>query len=823
MKSCGHTKPDMFEFLRKAADQNVPGALFELGLCYKGGLGTGQNLKEAAKIFKLLSDRGDPAAMIEYAIALKLGAGVKADEAAFRALVQRAMKTDFLDAKLVYAKYLETGDGFPKDLAGAESIYRGLAEQGIPVAEYRLGAFLQSQNRCEEGLQWFRLASDHRHPTAFFSMAMVQVRSAATREVGMENLKIAADAGNARAQYNYALLLEEAGTDRVSVERYYKMASDAGLPNAMCNYASFLSGTDSQTSLRLFREAAVRGHAISAYRYARAIQATEPESAIEFFRIAANAGHAKAQFELALLLEKTAPQESLILLQKSSEAGYAKARRRYGGLIGGPEKAKLRQFVSSEVNPNDANAVFKASCEIQEPIAARAYFEQFLKDDPLFKVRHAQVICRSSPAAGVAAVRGLAESGFPEAKYVYATMLQAGTLTKQNMLLAKKYFQEAAKANHALAICCYGKLIKKQDPVPALELFKRAADLGEDAGEYQYAKMLEMSGVDSEAIAFYARASAKGYTKAVFRYGRAHEVCVRERRNYEIAAKYYEMAATKGHAKAQNNFAHLLELGLGVAQDENRAADLYRLAADAGNSFARHNYARVLERGIGVDRDPRRAAEIYKALAAGELNGLAQFHYARMCHNGIGVEVNFDETKRYYLRAIDNNCAEAKQNYAVLLVTKFHQWSDAAKYFEMAVSGEGAQASAKYDFAQLLLQGMGVDQDMDAAARLFSEAAESFLPAMYSWAQMLEARGDSRAVHFYRKAADSQDFTPAFLAARRNAQYQLGLLYGRGRLVPIDKDESKRYMKMAADNQHPDAESSMADTPKMDLSALLGH
>jgi hypothetical protein len=150
------------------------------------------------------------------------------------------------------------------------------------------------------------------------------------------------------------------------------------------------------------------------------------------------------------------------------------------------------------VNPDDANDVFRASGEIQEPVAARAYFEQFLKSDPLFQLRHAQVICRSDPPAGVAAVRALAESGFVEAKYVYATILQAGTLVKQNMLLAKKYFQEAAKANHALAICCYGKLIKKQDPAPALELFKPAADLGEQIGEYQYARMLEMSGVDSK-------------------------------------------------------------------------------------------------------------------------------------------------------------------------------------------------------------------------------------------------------------------------------------------------------------------------------------
>jgi TPR repeat protein len=208
---------------------------------------------------------------------------------------------------------------------------------------------------------------------------MVQVRSPATEPEGMENLKKAADLGNARAQYNYAHLLEKAGNDPTEVEKYYKLASDAGLLNAMCNYASFLSSSDKTTSLRLFKEAADRGHAISAYRYARAIQQTHPDTAIEYYRIAANAKHVKAQFELSILLEESAPQESLLLLQKSAEAGYPKARRRYNSMVRGTEKDRLNQFVTAVVNPNDPDEVYRASCEIQEPVAARAYFAIFTK------------------------------------------------------------------------------------------------------------------------------------------------------------------------------------------------------------------------------------------------------------------------------------------------------------------------------------------------------------------------------------------------------------------------------------------------------------
>jgi TPR repeat protein len=229
----------------------------------------------------------------------------------------------------------------------------------------------------------------------------------------------------------------------------------------------------------------------------------------------------------------------------------------------------------------------------------------------------------------------------------------------------------------------------------------------------------------------------------------------------------------------------------------------------------------MLEKGLGIDMDQKRAADIYRELASHENNGLAQFHYARMCHNGIGVDTDFQEAKKFYLLAIDNNIAEAKQNYGVLLVTKFHEWNEAARYFEMAVSGEGAQASAKYDFAQLLLQGMGVPQDVEAAERLFADSAESFIPSMFGYAQMLEAKFDPKATQYYIMAATAEDPTDFYIVPRRNSQYQLALRYRDGKGVTADAELSKKYMQMAANNHHPDAEASLSQPPQWSLMSLL--
>jgi TPR repeat protein len=144
-----------------------------------------------------------------------------------------------------------------------------------------------------------------------------------------------------------------------------------------------------------------------------------------------------------------------------------------------------------------------------------------------------------------------------------------------------------------------------------------------------------------------------------------------------------------------------------------------------------------------VPSDFPRAISIYRELA--DDRGLAQFHSARICHNGIGIAIDIEEAKRFYLRASDSNIGEAKQNYVVLLVTRFHEWNLAAHYFEMAIAGEGAQDSARHSFAQLLLQGMRVSRDV-APERLFREAALAFVPAMVCYAQILERKGDRGAI-----------------------------------------------------------------------------
>lgn len=826
LKDCGRKTEEVFSLFRTACDANVPGALLELALCYRNGVGVDVNLRESAKLFKLLTDQEDPKGTLEYALAFKNGWGVEANKDTFRELLDKALALNCTEAKVVYAHCLETGDVYPQDIAKAEQIYRDVIREGSISALFRLGNLLQNQSRYEEAMECFEQAAEQHHQIALFSLAMLQLKFPRLKKVGMANLKKAADQDNPRAQYNYALHLEKENGDPAEIARYYKMASDAGLPNAMCNYASILLKSDPDTALHLFQTAADKGHAISAYRYAKIVQESEPESALRYFRMAAEKMHARSQYELALFLIDTSPQEALVLLQMSANSGYSKAQQKYKEILENSGENGLSSLVTRDVDFSSADSVYAAAQQILEPNAAKCYFEQHMKpNDDLFKLRYAQVLVRSDPTAGLKIITDMAKTGNMEAKYVYARMLEKGKVVPQNLLEAKRIYQEGIKLNHPHSMYRFSRLMKNTDYDFSLELAKRISDMGIAIGHYQYARLLEGVGQEEKALELYKKASEQGLDKAQYRYARAHEVCVRGVENYEVATKYYALAAQQGHAKAMNNYGRILERGLSGVVDVQRAAELYQQSSERGNVIGRYNYARLLEAGIGTKQNAREAARLYRELSDEANLGVAQYRYARMCHNGIGVDKNFDEASKYYRLAIRNNVEEAKQNYGVLL-SAHNKWDEAARYIEMAAQSQYSQPSAKYNYAQILMLGVGVAQDQEKAERLLKSAAASFVPAMVGYAQLLDAKEEKteeileEIFDLYQKAADAEDEQHCFKTLIANAQYQVGIRYRDGTGIERDENLSKQYLELAADNGHAEAQSLIRGPPKWDLKSL---
>jgi TPR repeat protein len=149
----------------------------------------------------------------------------------------------------------------------------------------------------------------------------------------------------------------------------------------------------------------------------------------------------------------------------------------------------------------------------------------------------------------------------------------------------------AAKSDKPNAAQMYADalvLLKTNQIAKAIELFKKAANLGEPRA------MMELGEIQMED-------------------------------NPSESAKWFRKAADAGDSAGMVNLGAMYDLGNGVLEDYSIAAYWYRKAADTGNVDAMYNLGRMYENGqaVGV-KDPIHARELYvKAAALGNAEAKA--------------------------------------------------------------------------------------------------------------------------------------------------------------------------------------------------------
>jgi len=144
-------------WFRKAADQGVANAAYNLGVLQHQGLGTKQDLNEAIRWYTKAAKLGHPEAQYNLGIA-----------------------------------YIE-GIGVPYDPAKAASNFESAADQGITEAAYNLGLIYENgllgAAKPAEALKWYKTAADQGSPEA--TEALKQL--ARTLNVKVDDIKRVAD------------------------------------------------------------------------------------------------------------------------------------------------------------------------------------------------------------------------------------------------------------------------------------------------------------------------------------------------------------------------------------------------------------------------------------------------------------------------------------------------------------------------------------------------------------------------------------------------------------------------------------------------------
>lgn len=125
---------------RLAAQNNVPQAIYNVGLFYENGAVVDKDPTKAFALVQRAAQASIPQAMFKLGTYYQNGVGVAQDVVAAAGWYMRAAEAGLPQAQLVYGAMLETGTGMPKSLPAAQVEYEKAASAGLPDAMVSLAS-----------------------------------------------------------------------------------------------------------------------------------------------------------------------------------------------------------------------------------------------------------------------------------------------------------------------------------------------------------------------------------------------------------------------------------------------------------------------------------------------------------------------------------------------------------------------------------------------------------------------------------------------------------------------------------------------------------
>ncbi len=155
-----------FEEIKTNADKGDPTSQCIIGETYYFGFnGLPIDKNEAVKWYRRAAEQGIAEAEYNLAGCCHNGEGVETNEVEARKWWRKAAEQNSKEAQFNLGISYEFGFGIPSDLQEAVKWYRKAAEQGIDQAQYFLGNMYFNGRGIEtnhaEAVKWFRLAAEH--------------------------------------------------------------------------------------------------------------------------------------------------------------------------------------------------------------------------------------------------------------------------------------------------------------------------------------------------------------------------------------------------------------------------------------------------------------------------------------------------------------------------------------------------------------------------------------------------------------------------------------------------------------------------------------
>jgi TPR repeat protein/tetratricopeptide (TPR) repeat protein len=213
---------EVVALLRRAAEAELPTALYLLGVVTEHGLGVARDETAAAEFYRRAAQKGHRPGQLRWGLALMHGAGVDANPSEGETWLRRAALAGDPEAAALVGNIYATGGTLPANHAEAASWFRRAAEAGHKGAARSLGLLYISgagvPRDPEEAARWLRASAaggDTSASAELGNLLLKGIGKADDRVRTCREFEQAAASGDLVAAFNYGVCLAQGvGTQR---------------------------------------------------------------------------------------------------------------------------------------------------------------------------------------------------------------------------------------------------------------------------------------------------------------------------------------------------------------------------------------------------------------------------------------------------------------------------------------------------------------------------------------------------------------------------------------------------------------------------------
>ncbi|OHT03100.1 hypothetical protein TRFO_29572 [Tritrichomonas foetus] len=746
----------------EASTLQSPISTYHYGRCYEEGIGIQVNMESAAQLYKKAADLGCVEGMLHYALCLTKGAGVTKNMVVAYKYFRAASDKGSIEATTKVAIALKHGVGVSKDIEEAALLFKQGAEAGNPVSMLNYGSILETDNKIDEAIMYYRKAADQNVVGAYFALANLleaifkskndttsdfkyNVSAEVEEKINMNEIislyKLSADkANNVEGMIKYVELIpdEDDKDDIIKMEylskaselkdygatfklgqllekhgdkdkalKCYKISSEHEYAPAYQHYARL--SHDNEIKEKYFKLSAdVSNDMVSAYEYAKIMKDRRRSMNVEYLKISAESGILNAIMDYAQVLEEDSKiDESKKFYKIAADKGDLKAM-----LI-------FAEYSESIKNNADTLKYYKMASDKGDPIGMFKYGESLEKNK---KFESAMILFNKSSALNVS-----------DAFVGIGRLYENGNGVRKNYNDAFENYKKAADLGNPEAHWNLGRFYEngiepvKADLEEAFKQYKKSAKDGNVQGLTDYARcLLNGTGIpeknEMKALKYYKILCQKGDQRAMYH---AATILIKSDNieDKKEAVQLFKAASDLGDIDAMFEFACLLKSGVKsqvLLRNRRMAAKIFKMCADMKHSAAMLKYSIMADKGIGVPRNKAESIQ-YLKLAADYGNSKAIIKYVQYLRN----EGRLDESLKYLNILLESENLKDRisvMNLIAEVTNEMHHHSEAAQIFKE--NADHGNIEAMINYAKMAAQGTGIEQDKREAASYYRKAAD---------------------------------------------------------------------------------------------------